>query len=609
MHPNVTSDAAINLPPVDPVFLTWEGLSVTAKKTKRLLLHDVTGIAQPGQLIALMGASGAGKTTLLNALLHRNVKGLKISGVVKVNGEIVGRKITKVSAYIQQQNLFINSLTVYEHLILQAALRLPSSFTKREKEFRVKQVIADLELERCINSRIGVSGIEKGITSGEAKRLSFATEILTNPSLLFADEPTTGIDSFMAYHIVKVLERMASENGKTIICTIHQPASDIFEMFDRVVFLANGKIAFLGSPSEALRFYADIGYPIPAHTNPADFFIQILAIVPGDEEKCIERTSQIVNAFRKSKYEIKLLEYLQFANKHFRAQPVEHGKASISTLVYALFIRSIKQNLRNPALLWAKLVQKIVMGLFLGTLYLQTEMNQDGIINIKGALFYYISELTYSTIFGIQTFLPSDFPLLVREYHDGIYPVICYYLSMIMSYLPIFTIDGICMVCISYYLIGLHPTFTTFLITLLICILIEWSAISIGIMLSSISPSYAIALSISGPLLTVLSITGGLYSNVRTIHETMRWVQYFSWFRFGYESLIINEFLHYDNISCLLSNGKHAAICENNGKSVINNLNFEANNMHMNMGIMIFYTLCVFIIGYIGLVLRVQLAR
>ncbi|VDO23247.1 unnamed protein product [Brugia timori] len=594
MHPNVTSDAAINLPPVDPVFLTWEGLSVTAKKTKRLLLHDVTGIAQPGQLIALMGASGAGKTTLLNALLHRNVKGLKISGVVKVNGEIV-------SAYIQQQNLFINSLTVYEHLILQAALRLPSSFTKREKEFRVKQVIADLELERCINSRIGVSGIEKGITSGEAKRLSFATEILTNPSLLFADEPTTGIDSFMAYHIVKVLERMASENGKTIICTIHQPASDIFEMFDRVVFLANGKIAFLGSPSEALRFYADIGYPIPAHTNPADFFIQILAIVPGDEEKCIERTSQIVNAFRKSKYEIKLLEYLQFANKHFRAQPVEHGKASISTLVYALFIRSIKQNLRNPALLWAKLIQKIVMGLFLGTLYLQTEMNQDGIINIKGALFYYISELTYSTIFGIQTFLPSDFPLLVREYHDGIYPI--------MSYLPIFTIDGMCMVCISYYLIGLHPTFTTFLITLLICILIEWSAISIGIMLSSISPSYAIALSISGPLLTVLSITGGLYSNVRTIHETMRWVQYFSWFRFGYESLIINEFLHYDNISCLLSNGKHAAICENNGKSVINNLNFEANNMHMNMGIMIFYTLCVFIIGYIGLVLRVQLAR
>ncbi|KAL4003392.1 ABC-2 type transporter family protein [Acanthocheilonema viteae] len=609
MSSNVCSEASINLPPVDPVFLTWEDLSVVAKKTKRLLLHNVTGIAEPGQLIALMGASGAGKTTLLNALLQRNVKGLRISGVVKVNGQIIGRKITKVSAYIQQQNLFINSLTVHEHLILQATLRLPSSFTKHKKELRVKQVITDLELERCINSRIGVSGTGKGITSGEAKRLSFATEILTNPSLLFADEPTTGIDSFMAYHIVKVLERMASENGKTIICTIHQPASDTFEMFDRVVFLANGKIAFLGSPSEALRFYADVGYSIPAHTNPADFFIQTLAIVPGDEEKCIERANQIINAFMKSKYEVRMREYLELGNKHFQAQLTERAKASIPILIYALFIRSFKQNLRNPTFLWAKLVQKIVMGLFLGTLYLRTEMNQDGVINIRGALFYYISELTYSTIFGIQTFLPADFPLLVREYHDGIYPVICYYLSTIMSYLPIFTIDGICMICISYYLIGLYPTFTTFLTTLLICILIEWSALSVGIMLGSVSPSYPIALSITGPLLTLLSITGGLYSNVRTIHESVRWVQYFSWFRFGYESLIINEFFHYDNISCLLSNGQPAAICEDSGKSVINNLNFDINNIHINMGVMLFYVLCVFIIGYIGLVLRVQLAR
>ncbi|VBB34473.1 unnamed protein product, partial [Acanthocheilonema viteae] len=415
-------------------------------------------------------------------------------------------------------------------------------------------VITDLELERCINSRIGVSGTGKGITSGEAKRLSFATEILTNPSLLFADEPTTGIDSFMAYHIVKVLERMASENGKTIICTIHQPASDTFEMFDRVVFLANGKIAFLGSPSEALRFYADVGYSIPAHTNPADFFIQTLAIVPGDEEKCIERANQIINAFMKSKYEVRMREYLELGNKHFQAQLTERAKASIPILIYALFIRSFKQNLRNPTFLWAKLVQKIVMGLFLGTLYLRTEMNQDGVINIRGALFYYISELTYSTIFGIQTFLPADFPLLVREYHDGIYPVICYYLS-------------------------------------------------------TVSPSYPIAISITGPLLTLLSITGGLYSNVRTIHESVRWVQYFSWFRFGYESLIINEFFHYDNISCLLSNGQPAAICEDSGKSVINNLNFDINNIHINMGVMLFYVLCVFIIGYIGLVLRVQLAR
>ncbi|VDN04346.1 unnamed protein product [Thelazia callipaeda] len=577
----VTSNSnSVSLPKANPVIITWESLTVTAKRTKRLLLDKVTGIALPGQLIALMGASGAGKTTLLNALLHRNVKGLEIDGTVKVNGHIV-------SAYIQQQNLFINSLTVQEHLYLQAALRLPSSYSSHEKSLRVKQVISDLELENCVNSRIGQSGNGQGVTSGEAKRLAFASEILTNPSLLFADEPTTGIDSFMAYHVVKVLERMASENGKTIICTIHQPASDTFELFDRVLFLANGKTAFLGSPAEAVRFYAEVGYPIPAHTNPADFFIQTLAIVPGDEDKCTLRANEIVEKataidekknlnlklFISSKYHAKLCDEMKRVKEGGHAELVEHGKVSLTTLTYALFLRSFKDNIRNPSLLQAKLIQKFVMGLFLGTLYLQTKKNQEGIIDIKGALFYYISELTYSTVFGIQTFLPADFPLLVKEYHDGIYPVVCYYLSKIFSYLPIFTIDGFCMVCISYYLIGFYPDIVTFLITLLTCMLIEWSAASIGIMLSSVSPSYAIAISVSGPLLTVFSITGGLYTNIATIPETQ------------------------------------AAYCEGNGETVIRNLNFNENNMYMNLGSMLFYILSVFIVGYIGLVLRVQLER
>ncbi|MFH4982933.1 hypothetical protein AB6A40_009642 [Gnathostoma spinigerum] len=91
---------------------------------------------------------------------------------------------------------------------------------------------------------------------------------------------------------------MASVNGKTIICTIHQPSSEVFEMFDRVLFLANGKIAFLGSPAEAVGFFSECGYMIPAHTNPADFYIQTLATIPGDEKKCIERARKITHAVR-----------------------------------------------------------------------------------------------------------------------------------------------------------------------------------------------------------------------------------------------------------------------------------------------------------------------
>ncbi|VDM41679.1 unnamed protein product [Toxocara canis] len=607
----VVETSRFALPPVEPIFLTWENLKVVAKRGNRLLLDNVMGIAQPGQLIALMGASGAGKTTLLNALLQRNIKGLIIEGTILVNGQEIGRKITKVSAYIQQQNLFIGTLTVKEHLTLQAQLRLPASFDKEQRQLRVTQVMTELDLKGCESSVIGVAGIKKGITSGEAKRLSFATEILTNPSLLFADEPTTGIDSYMAFQVVKVntilfftvLERLACESRKTIICTIHQPASEIFEMFDRVLFLANAGVAFLGSPAEAVQFFGDCGHMIPEHSNPADFFIQTLAIVPGNEQQCTERAERIKTAFLLSKYGQRVQNLCAVSNREAAVQLVERGKASLFTLTSTLFQRSFIDNWRNPSLLRAKMVQKCVMGTFLGLLYLQTTMTQDGVINIKGALFYYISELTYSTMFGIQTFMPSDFPLLVREYHDGIYPVICYHVAKILSYLPIFTMDGMVMVFVSYFMIGLHAKMGTFLNTLLTCMLIEWSTASVGIMISSVSPSYAVAVSISGPLLTVFSITGGLYTNIKKIPEWIRWVQYFSWFRFGYESLITNEFRHHSNITCDLDSGKPATICESSGEVVMSNLNFDLSNLYFNMWMMAFYIICVYTIGYVGLVI------
>ncbi|MFH4979738.1 hypothetical protein AB6A40_006447 [Gnathostoma spinigerum] len=272
-------------------------------------------------------------------------------------------------------------------------------------------------------------------------------------------------------------------------------------------------------------------------------------------------------------------------------------------------MRSILDNMRNPSLLKAKLTQKVFMGIFLGLLYFQTPMDQDGVISIKGALFYYISELTYSTMFGIQTFLPSDFPLLVREYHDGIYPVFCYYLAKVLSYLPIFTMDGMIMVCLSYFLIGLRFSAANFLQTVLTCVLIEWSTASVGIMISSVSPSYGVAVSISGPLLTVFSITGGLYTNIKMIPDWISWIQYFSWFRFGYETLITNQFGNFGNITCNLRSGEVAQVCEESGEKIIYNLNFDVANKHFNQFAMLFYVMCVYMIGYVGTVIRVQLAR
>jgi len=128
----------------------------------------------------------------------------------------------------------------------------------------------------------------KGISGGEKRRLSFASEILTNPSILFCDEPTSGLDSFMAISIVESMKNLA-KNGKTIICTIHQPSSEIFEMFDKVCFLTEGKLAFIGDKLLAHEFFESEGFKCPDKYNPADFFIKTLSIVPNYKSKSIQK--------------------------------------------------------------------------------------------------------------------------------------------------------------------------------------------------------------------------------------------------------------------------------------------------------------------------------
>ena len=218
--------------------IDWENLSVTGTcgKVSKPILTNVTGSAQPGELMAIMGSSGAGKSTLMNVLTRRNIKGLKIKGRVSVNGMEVKEDISRISAYIQQNDVFVGALTVQEHLLFHAKLKLSKETSARQRD-RIEEVIKVMGLRKCINTIIGTPGINKTISGGEMKRLSIATEILLNPLIIFADEPTSGLDSYLAMAVVNSLKELA-KNGTTVLCTIHQPSSEIFDVFDSLQLLS-----------------------------------------------------------------------------------------------------------------------------------------------------------------------------------------------------------------------------------------------------------------------------------------------------------------------------------------------------------------------------------
>ncbi|KAK5974814.1 ABC transporter domain-containing protein [Trichostrongylus colubriformis] len=167
----------------------------------KVVLNQVSGYAEPGHLTYIMGASGSGKTTLLNILTQKRNDGLRVFGEIAVNDCLLeAGDMKKISAYVQQEDVFICNVTVQEHLMFAARLRVSDKKTEDERKAIVEGVIQAMNLTKCRNTRIrGV--LEKSLSGGERKRLAFATEILTDPSILFCDEPTSGLDSFMALRV------------------------------------------------------------------------------------------------------------------------------------------------------------------------------------------------------------------------------------------------------------------------------------------------------------------------------------------------------------------------------------------------------------------------
>jgi len=207
-------------PPEQQITFSWESLTVKTieetsksmfgKSTSRpakTLVDNVSGVVHPGELVALMGASGAGKSTFLNALLFRNSHGLEVSGSRYVNGMLATQdSLTSISAYIEQDDLFIGTMTPREHLTFMASVNMNADIPHSQRMQRVDAVIRELGLMDCQDTLIGIPGRIKSLSGGEKKRLAFAAQVLSNPSLLFCDEPTSGLDSYMATNIVNVLQ-------------------------------------------------------------------------------------------------------------------------------------------------------------------------------------------------------------------------------------------------------------------------------------------------------------------------------------------------------------------------------------------------------------------
>ena len=123
-------------------------------------------------------------------------------------------------------------------------------------------ILQEFGLWQCKNTVIGDNRDIRGVSGGERKRLSVASELITEPPLILLDEPTSGLDSYMAENITAQLKSLA-KSGRTVVATIHQPSTDVFNTFDKVMLLSQGHVAYNGRTSKIVAYFASIGFPCP----------------------------------------------------------------------------------------------------------------------------------------------------------------------------------------------------------------------------------------------------------------------------------------------------------------------------------------------------------
>ena len=231
-------------------------------------LHPLSFSSGSGNLVAIMGGSGTGKSTLLN-ILNSNVSPGK--GHVLIDGKSLHenrQEFEGLIGYIPQDDLLLEKLTVYQNLYYNAKLCL-ADLEQEELEKRVDLQLVQLGLSDIKHLRVG-SPLDKTISGGQRKRLNVALELIRKPSILFVDEPTSGLSSLDSENVMDLMKQLAI-SGKLIFVVIHQPSSDIFKLFDQLLLLDVG------------------GYPI-YYGNPADsiiYFKSAASHVNAEESECI----------------------------------------------------------------------------------------------------------------------------------------------------------------------------------------------------------------------------------------------------------------------------------------------------------------------------------
>ncbi|KAK0634251.1 ABC transporter PeaB1 [Bombardia bombarda] len=541
--------------------LAWKNITLELKVDggSRRLLDGLSGFVEPGQLTALMGASGAGKTTLLNTLAGRLEFG-SLTGDLYLDGGPLPKSFRRYMGYVQQQDVHLPTQTVREALQITARLRRPLSVPDEEKDAHVEAVIRTLEMEDIADALIGVPGA--GLNLEQRKRVTIGVELSARPDILLLDEPTSGLDGQSALTIGRLLHKLAA-SGQTVLCTIHQPAAELIELFDSLVLLVpGGKLAYHGPFGDkcaiALEYFARSAPPCGEDENPAEYLVQVVR-PPSDSSSA--ETKRATADFPA----LWLASEERTARDAQRAESIASGHGAQSLLhaenTYAVPLLSQLNTTmrrtwlyywRDPDYFVSKLLMNVGNALLNGLTFLNAPSNERG---AYGRIFSAFMSLIVGPPLGLQVeprFVALRDIFTLREQASLTYSWLCFVIPAIVIELPYAFVTSMVYWLLWYYPVGYFTDPMRAGYSFLMYQLFSVFAHSLAQLCAALMPNLSAAFMANGFFFMFVNTFSGTLSPLPTTPTGWRWYYKVSPLFYLSEG-IMSDVLYDLNIDCDVS--------------------------------------------------------
>ncbi|KAI8531760.1 hypothetical protein RHMOL_Rhmol11G0160500 [Rhododendron molle] len=496
------------------------------------LLCDITGVLRPGILTALMGVSGAGKTTLLDVLAGRKTSGA-IEGDIRIGGyPKVQETFARISGYCEQSDIHSPQITVGESIVYSAWLRLHPEIDSRTKFEFVREVLEIIELDEIKDNLVGMPGVS-GLSTEQRKRLTIAVELVANPSIIFMDEPTTGLDARAAAIVMRAVKNVA-DTGRTIVCTIHQPSIDIFEAFDELLVLKNGGRIIYSGPlgqhsSFVIKYFEDVPgvQKIRNNYNPATWILEVTSTT-AEAELGIDFAQVYKNSllYQNNKaLVITLSAPLDSKELHFTTRFSQNGWGQFKSCLW-------KQHLsywRSPSYNLMRSMYLLIASLLFGILFWdqgRNITNQQSLFNVLGAMYSASIFLGINNCTSVLPYVSTERSVLYRERFAGMYGSWAYALAQVTIEVPYLLAQAIVFSIITYPMIGYYwSAYKVFwYFYAMFCTLLYFTYV--GMLLIAMTPSFPVAAILQSLFYVMFNLFSGFLIPLPQIPKWWVWMYY-----------------------------------------------------------------------------------